>query len=171
MDGNIGMEYWKLVYWNSTLEYNAWYYWNIGEGTLPWTIFRFRIFSNYFSQKFEKIKITVWKTDNYVWKFSFRIVIILLHIKSASKKIWHLAQGRVFDPCFGPYICIPIINTKLKIFSPFNKLCLFIKWKVEARTKLFMQNYLFNFVIQGNLSMICTLLFLQKNKLLFTIKL
>ena len=34
------------------------------ESTLPWTIFRFRIFSNYFSQKFEKIKITVWKSDN-----------------------------------------------------------------------------------------------------------
>ena len=32
---------------------------NIAEGTLPWVIFRFRIFSNYFSQKFEKIKITV----------------------------------------------------------------------------------------------------------------
>ena len=29
----------------------------IGEGTLPWAIFR--IFSNYSSQKFEKIKITV----------------------------------------------------------------------------------------------------------------
>ena len=26
----------------------------IGEGTLPWAIFRSRIFSNYFSQKFEK---------------------------------------------------------------------------------------------------------------------
>ena len=32
--------------------------------TLPWAIFRFRIFSNYFWQKFEKIKITVWKSDN-----------------------------------------------------------------------------------------------------------
>ena len=28
----------------------------IGESTLPWAIFRFRIFSNYFSQKFEKKK-------------------------------------------------------------------------------------------------------------------
>ena len=36
----------------------------VEEGTLPWTIFRFRIFSNYFSQKFEKIPITVWKSDN-----------------------------------------------------------------------------------------------------------
>ena len=27
-------------------------------------IFRLRIFLNYFSQKFEKIKITVWKSDN-----------------------------------------------------------------------------------------------------------
>ena len=42
----------------------------IGEGTLPWAIFRFRIFSNYFLQKFEKIKITVWKSDDltmYIW--------------------------------------------------------------------------------------------------------
>ena len=31
--------------------------WKIREGTLPWAIFRFRIFSNYFLQKFEKIKI------------------------------------------------------------------------------------------------------------------
>ena len=23
------LEYWKLVYWNSKLEWNAWYYWNI----------------------------------------------------------------------------------------------------------------------------------------------
>ena len=36
------------------LDYNN----DLGEGTLPWAIFRFRIFSNY-SQKFEKIKITV----------------------------------------------------------------------------------------------------------------
>ena len=34
------------------------FYVPVGEGTLPWAIFRFRIFSNYFSQKFEK-KITV----------------------------------------------------------------------------------------------------------------
>ena len=26
----------------------------IGEGTLPWAIFRFRIFSNHFSQKLKK---------------------------------------------------------------------------------------------------------------------
>ena len=31
----------------------------IENGTLPWAIFHFRIFSNYFLQKFEKIKITV----------------------------------------------------------------------------------------------------------------
>ena len=36
----------------------------IGEGTLPWAIFRSRIFSNYFSQKFKKRKITIWKSDN-----------------------------------------------------------------------------------------------------------
>ena len=36
----------------------------IGEGTLPWAIFRFRIFWNYFLQKFEKMKITVWKINN-----------------------------------------------------------------------------------------------------------
>ena len=29
------------------------------------------------------------------------------------------------------------------IFFPFNQWCLFIKWKVEARTTLFMQSYLF----------------------------
>ena len=36
----------------------------IGEGNLPWAIFRFRIFSNYLSRKSEKIKITFWKSDN-----------------------------------------------------------------------------------------------------------
>ena len=36
----------------------------IGEGTLPWAIFHFRIFLNYSWQKFEKIKITVRKSDN-----------------------------------------------------------------------------------------------------------
>ena len=36
----------------------------IRGGTLPGAIFRFRIFSNYFSQKLKKIKITVWKSDN-----------------------------------------------------------------------------------------------------------
>ena len=36
----------------------------LGEGILPWVIFRFRIFLNYFLQKFEKIKITFWKSDN-----------------------------------------------------------------------------------------------------------
>ena len=58
----------------------------LGEGTLPWAIYRFWIFSNYFSQKFEKTKITVWWL-NCIWKFSFRLVLILLHIKSASEKI------------------------------------------------------------------------------------
>ena len=70
----------------------------VGEGTLPWAIFRFRIFSNYLLQNY------------YVWKFLFSFVLILV-IKSASKKIWHLAQGRVLDPCLGPYICIST-NTK-----------------------------------------------------------
>ena len=87
----------------------------------------------------------------------FRFVLILLHIKSASKNIWHLT-----------YICISI-NTKWKIFFSFNQWCLFIKWKVEARTTLFMQNYLFNFVRQSKLWMICIFLFWQKNKLFFTI--
>ena len=59
---------------------------SIGESTLPWDIFRFRIFSNYFSQVFQEIKITGRKSDNCVWKFLFRFVLILLHIKSASKK-------------------------------------------------------------------------------------
>ena len=49
-----------------TVSHNAWTKKNhlVGEGTLPWAIFRFRIFSNYFSQKFEITKITVWKSDN-----------------------------------------------------------------------------------------------------------
>ena len=77
----------------------------VGEGTLPWAIFRFWIFSNYFLQKFWKIKTT------------------LLHMNSASKKIWHLAQGRVLEPCLGPYICISI-NTKWRKFSPLiNGVC------------------------------------------------
>ena len=37
----------------------------IEGGTLPWAIFRFWLFSNYFSQKFKKIKITVRKNDNF----------------------------------------------------------------------------------------------------------
>ena len=36
-----------------------------GEDILPWAIFRFRIFSNYFSQKFEK-------NENNLWTFLFR---------------------------------------------------------------------------------------------------
>ena len=36
----------------------------IGEGTLPWAIFHLRIFSNYFSQKFKEINITIWKSDH-----------------------------------------------------------------------------------------------------------
>ena len=48
--------------------YSQQYYQNfpliIGQRTLPWAIFRFQIFLNYFLQKFEKIKIMVWKSDN-----------------------------------------------------------------------------------------------------------
>ena len=44
-------------------------YYVVREGTLPWAIFLLRIFSNYFLQKFEKIRITVRKSDNYVWIF------------------------------------------------------------------------------------------------------
>ena len=58
----------------------------VREDTLPWAAFRFWIFSNYFSQKLEKIKITVWKCDNYVWKFLYRFVLILLHKKTLPKK-------------------------------------------------------------------------------------
>ena len=71
-----------------------------------------------------------------------------------------MTQGRILDPCLGPYICI-CINTKKKNFL-FNQWCLFIKWKVEALTTLFMQNYLFNFVMQGDLWMICNVPFWQK---------
>ena len=42
-----------------------------GEGTLPWAIYRFRIFSNYSSQKFLKIKITVWKSGNLIMYGNF----------------------------------------------------------------------------------------------------
>ena len=49
---------------------------------------------------------------------------------------------------------------------------MFIKWKVEAQRTLFIQNYLFNIVIQGNLWMIRTFLYWQQNKLLLiTLKL
>ena len=132
-------------------------------------------FSNFFKLLFAEMKNN--KNNglkerllNYVWKFSFRFILILLHIKSAFKKIWHLAQGRVLELCLGPYICISI-NTTPEIFFSFNQCCLFIKRKVEARTTLFMQKYLFNFEIQGNLWMICNFWFWQENKLLFTIKL
>ena len=106
---NIGRSIFRRSkFWPHPTAHNS--LWKIGEGTLPWAILRFRIFSN-FSQKFEKIKITVWKSDNYVWKFLFRFVLILLHIKNTSKKIQHLAQGRIFDPCLGSYICVSI-NTE-----------------------------------------------------------
>ena len=39
---------------------------------------------------------------------------------------------------------------------------LFIKWKVEARTTLFIQNYLFHIVVKSNLWTICTFSFRQK---------
>ena len=39
-------------------------YLSFTQGTLPWAIFRFRIFSNHFLQKFENIKITVWNSNN-----------------------------------------------------------------------------------------------------------
>ena len=74
---------------------------NVGEGILLWAMFRFPIFSNYFLQKFEKMKITVWKSDNYVWKFLFRFVLILLHIKSASKNIWRLDKAGSSTSAFG----------------------------------------------------------------------
>ena len=52
---------------------------------------------------------------NYKWKFLFRFLSILLHIKRASRKIWDLAQGSVLDSCLKPYICISA-NTESKIF-------------------------------------------------------
>ena len=45
----------------------------VGEGSLPWAIFGFRIFSNYFSQKFEKIKIKVCKCDDVTMYGIFRL--------------------------------------------------------------------------------------------------
>ena len=72
---------------------------HVGVGTLPRAIFRYRIFSNL---------AEIRKNKNNGLKFLFTFVLILLHIKSAFKKIWHLAQGRILDPCLGPYICISI---------------------------------------------------------------
>ena len=46
---------------------------HIGEDTLPWVIFRCRIVSNYLSQKFEKIKMTVGKSDNLTMYGNFRL--------------------------------------------------------------------------------------------------
>ena len=63
-------------------------------------------FSNFFKLLLAEIK----KTIN-VWKFLFKYVLILLHIKSAFKKIWHLAQGRVLDPCLGPFFVFEFFQT------------------------------------------------------------
>ena len=46
---------------------------NIGEDTLPYVIFHFRIFSNYTSQKLKKIKMTAWKSDNLTMYGNFRL--------------------------------------------------------------------------------------------------
>ena len=62
------------------------------KGTLPWAIFRFRIFSNYFLQKFEKIKITVWKSDKLTVYGNFCLALYLYYyiLKELPKKfdIW-----------------------------------------------------------------------------------
>ena len=51
----------------------------IGEGPLPSAIFRFWILSNYFSPKFEKIKKTVWKSDNLTMYENFRLDLYLYY--------------------------------------------------------------------------------------------
>ena len=99
-------EEWRITHWTRySIQMRIYVIWKkcVGEGTLPWAIFRLRIFLNY-SQKFDKIKIKVWKSDNFVWKFLFTFVLFLLHIKSGSKKIFYLAQGRGHGPCLGPNV-------------------------------------------------------------------
>ena len=64
---------------------------DIGKGTLPWAIFRFRVFSNYFSQKLDNIKITI-------------CINIITYEKGFWKnltfaKVWPKAE--VEDPDFG----------------------------------------------------------------------
>ena len=44
-------------------------------------------FSNFFKLLLAEIQKNKNNGLNYVWKFSFRFVLLLLHIKSASKKI------------------------------------------------------------------------------------
>ena len=90
---------------------------HIGEVTVPWAIFHLRIFLNYLSHKFEKIKITVWNNGSLIMNGNFGLDIYRYYYieKAFPKKNWHLAQGRVLYSCLGPYICISV-NTKLKIF-------------------------------------------------------
>ena len=102
-----------------------------------------------------------------VWvcaKFGF----VRLH-RSASIIIYkkRFQKNLTFRPRQGPWplawaIHLNLYKYQIKDFFSFNQWCLFIKWEVEARTTLFMQNYLFNIVMQGNLWMICTFLFWQK---------
>ena len=75
---------------------------SIRKGTLPWAIFRFRIFLNCFSQKFEKIKITVWKSDNLTMYGNFRLDFYW----------YYYMQGRVVGPYLGPYIWISKLNKR-----------------------------------------------------------
>ena len=77
VEDNAKLDLWssQLMPSQSTERKRSWYSPTrlVGEGTLPWLIFRFRIFSNYFAQKFEKIKITVWKSDNSTKYGHFRL--------------------------------------------------------------------------------------------------
>ena len=71
--------------------------WNqVGEGTLPWAIFRFQIFSIYFSQKF-KTKITVWKGENLTMYENFCLELVWYYYlwKALPKKfdIWPKAES------------------------------------------------------------------------------
>ena len=102
---------------------------------------------------------------NYNWKFWFRFLSISLYIKIVSKKIWHSAQSTSRGPCLGSYIFVSV-NTKYNIFFPSNQCCLFIKWKVEARITLLMQNSLSKIVVQSNSWTICNFSFRQKTAVL-----
>ena len=70
----------------------------LGEGTLPWTIFHFRIFSNYFWQKFEKAKKTVWKSVNLTMYGNF--FSIYINIITYKK---HFQKNLTFGPRQGPW--------------------------------------------------------------------
>ena len=99
-------------------------------------------------------------------EFFFRFLSISLHRKSVSKKfdIWPKAESSTL--ALGhKFASLWTLN---KRFFYFNECCLLIKWKIGVRTTLFMQNYLFNILVQSNLRTICTFSFRQKTAVLIS---